>query len=53
MRRQTIVSRLLYLRNWEFVNIFLLPIFLYEVLTLFSVKNWQPYAVGIDRKSVV
>lgn len=47
MSRQTIVSRLLYLRNWELVNIFLLPIFLYGVLTLFSVKNWQPYAFGM------
>lgn len=44
MRHQNIVNRLLYLRNWEFINVFLLPIYLYVILASSGVENWQPYA---------
>jgi len=47
MNRQNIVRRLLYLRNWEFANIFLLPLFLYISLRTSDVEDWRPYAVGI------
>jgi len=47
MRRQNIIHRLLYLRNWEFVNIFLLPSCLYFTLTLLKVQNWQAYAFSM------
>jgi hypothetical protein len=47
MNRQHVMRRLRYLRNWEFLNIFLLPAYLYSVLTLLKVKNWQPYALAM------
>lgn len=47
MRRQNIIRRLLYLHNWEFANIFLLPVCLFVILISAKVKNWQAYAFGI------
>ncbi len=47
MNRKNIINRLLYLRNWEFTNIFLLPFCLYITLASLKVQNWQPYAFGI------
>lgn len=47
MSRQNIIRRLLYLRNWEFANIFLLPVCLFVILTSAKVKNWQAYAFGM------
>ncbi len=47
MSRQNIILRLLYLRNWECVNIFLLPSCLYFTLTLLKIQKWQPYALGM------
>lgn len=46
MNRQHIVRRLLYLRNLEFINIFLLPVCLSIILTASKIKNWQPYTFG-------
>ncbi len=45
--RQTIIRRLLYLRNWEFFNIFWLPICLFVALTARNILDWQPYAFGM------
>jgi hypothetical protein len=47
MLRQNIIRRLLYLRNWEFINIFLLPACLYSAIRAQNVKSWQPYAYSI------
>ncbi len=47
MNRQNIINRLLYLRNWEFINIFLLPVCLYITLASLKVQNWQPYAFSV------
>lgn len=47
MSRKPIIQRLLYLRNWEFLNIFLLPACLYIILTSLQIKNWQPYAYSM------
>lgn len=47
MSRQKIIRRLLYLRNWEFLNIFLLPAFLYSTLVRLKTPNWQPFAYGM------
>ena len=47
MRRQNILRRLLYLRNWEFFNIFWLPGCLYVALASQNVLHWQPYAYGM------
>jgi hypothetical protein len=47
MNRQNIINRLLYLRNWEFMNIFLVPICLYITLASLEVQNWQPYAFSV------
>jgi len=46
MSRQHIIKRLLYLRNWEFANIFFLPLCLYLSLTTLKVEHWQPYALS-------
>jgi hypothetical protein len=47
MSRQNILRRLLYLRNWEFFNIFWLPVCLYVALASRNVLHWQPYASGM------
>ena len=47
MIRQNIIRRLLYLRNWEFINIFFLPACLYSALTSLKVQDWQPYVYGM------
>lgn len=47
MSRQNIIRRLLYLRNWEFMNIFLLPAFLYFTLNRLQTSNWPPFAFGM------
>ncbi len=46
-RRQAIIRRLLYLRNWEFFNIFWLPVCLVVALTARRVLHWQPYGYGM------
>jgi len=47
MSRQKIIRRLLYLRNWEFANIFLLPAFLYFTLVRLNIPDWQPFAYSM------
>jgi hypothetical protein len=47
MSRQNIIRRLRYLRNWEFINIFLLPAILYFTLMRQKTPNWQPFAFGM------
>jgi len=47
MNRQNLIRRLLYLRNWEFINIFFLPICLYISLNSIKVQQWQPYVFSI------
>jgi len=47
MSRQKILRRLLYLRNWEFFNIFWLPICLSVALTARNILHWQPYVYGM------
>lgn len=47
MNRQIIIRRLHYLRNWEFINIFLLPLCLYIILKSREVQYWQPYALSM------
>jgi len=47
MERQNLVRRLLYLRNWEFFNIFFLPACLWFILRTLQIQNWFPYAVGM------
>lgn len=45
--RQIIIRRLLYLRNWEFINIFFLPVCLFVALTARQVGHWQPYGFSM------
>ncbi len=47
MNRQNIINRLLYLRNWEFINIFLMPVCLYITLASLNIRHWQPYAYSM------
>ena len=47
MNRQNIINRLLYLRNWEFINIFLMPACLYITLTSLHIRHWQSYAYSM------
>jgi len=47
MSRQYLIRRLLYLRNWEFANIFLLPACIYLTLTSFKVQEFQPYTFSV------
>ena len=47
MNRQNIIQRLLYLRNWEFINIFFLPVCLYLSLTSRKVQHWQAYVFSM------
>lgn len=47
MHRQNLIHRLLYLRNWEFINIFFLPVCLYISLNSLKVQHWQPYVFGM------
>ncbi|MBN1920936.1 MAG: hypothetical protein JW892_06805 [Anaerolineae bacterium] len=46
MDREHVIHRLQYLRNWEFVNIFLMPSFICMSLVVFFGKDWQPFALG-------
>lgn len=43
MFRPHVLRRLAYLRNLEFLNIFLLPLALAMVLSSRDVQEWQPY----------
>jgi hypothetical protein len=43
MNRQKLIRRLLSLRNWEFINIFFLPVCLYSALKSREVQHWEPY----------
>jgi len=47
MFREHVLQRLAYLRNLEFLNIFLLPLALAMVLSSQDVQEWQPYAYGM------
>jgi hypothetical protein len=47
MSRQNIIRRLLYLRNWEFFNIFFLPVCLYISIKSREVQHWQPYVYSM------
>lgn len=47
MSRPSLIRRLLYLRNWEFFNIFWLPVCLYVALASRNVLHWQPYGYGM------
>lgn len=47
MSRHNIIRHLLYLRNWEFVNILLLPAFLSFTLIRLKTPNWQPFAYSM------
>ncbi len=48
MNRQNIIRRLLYLRNWEFANIFILPIAMYAILKSLNINNWWAYIFTIS-----
>lgn len=47
MNRKNLIHRLLYLRNWEFINIFFLPVCLYISLNSTKAQHWQPYVFGM------
>lgn len=47
MNRQKVVRRLRILRNLEFLNIFLLPVYLCCTLTSLQVQHWQPFAFSV------
>ncbi len=47
MLRQNIIRRLRYLRKWELINIFYLPLCLYIALKVREVEHWQPYALSM------
>ncbi|MDX9952911.1 MAG: hypothetical protein RBT75_02400 [Anaerolineae bacterium] len=46
MDREHIIRRLRYLRNWEFVNVFLMPLFICMSLVVFWEKDWLPFGLG-------
>lgn len=47
MNRDDMIRRLLYLRNWECANVFLLPACMYFLLTSFKVQDWRPYLLSV------
>lgn len=46
MDREHVIRRLRYLRNWEFVNIFLMPVFIYISLAVLWGKDWLAFGLG-------
>lgn len=47
MDREHVIRRLRYLRNWEFANIFLMPIFTCMILVVYWGKGWQSYVLSV------
>ena len=47
MKRQKLINRLRYLRNFEFINIFFLPGCLYFILSTVGTVHWMYYIVSM------
>lgn len=47
MNRKHIIHRLRYLRNWEFLNVFLLPACLAVVITSLEIPTWLLYSYSL------